>query len=290
MHNPLRNEAGARCCMPSRMASSARSSQPAFLVPARIGLWLLLLAMGSEAVAQDWSVSVTGQPPAYAPVGGFIGVTAQISVDAGADDLTVNNVSSGAMTSGLSAFAVSSQPTSVVAGTSANVMITMLVVAPPGSAGVHLEVEVDGTYGPVGGVRSATSNAISVLEGVAATLAGGAAQVRRGDQIAFDLALVGNSDTDAQLAVPDAGYAVPAGTTLVTRTHGVSTLAAGAATNYGLVVAVSNSDEDGTVIAMTPTGVTYGMSQIGLASRAVPIVPASVSSIVVVPIFADGFE
>jgi hypothetical protein len=66
---------------------------PAFPSPAYLCVWLLLLSAASSAAADpDWSVAVTGQPPAIVSVGDVIGVIAQISVDAGAEDLVVNQV------------------------------------------------------------------------------------------------------------------------------------------------------------------------------------------------------
>jgi hypothetical protein len=257
----------------------------------RICVWMLVLfVLTSNARAQDWSISVSSQPPAHAVVGDVVPVTVRVSVDAGADDLAINSVHSGATTTGLTGLTILSQPTFVAAGTTGDVTITMRVVAPPGTTGVHLAVDVDGTYGAFNGIRSAASNSIAVLEGVGATLSGGPPQVYRGDQIAFDLTLVGNSDSDAQIAVPAAGYAVPVGTTLVMRTRGSAVLPARTAVDFRLVVAVSDFNEDGTAIVMTPTGVTYAMSQIGLFNCAVTTTPPSVTSVVVVPLFMDGFE
>jgi len=262
---------------------------PAFLSRILVGM-VLLLAVSCDALAQNWRASLTSQPPAHIAVGGVIGVTLQISVDAGIDDLTINAISSGATTGGIIGFDALSRPEVVPAGTSANVMCTAVVVAPPGTPGVLLEIDVDATYGSLQGIRSVTTNSIVVLEGVAASLSGGAPQVRRGGTIAYGLNLVNSSDTEAEIAVPIAGFAAPAGTTPIVRIPGSTTLAAGDATHYGLVVFVSDSNDDGDVIAMQPTDVTYAMSQISLLKRATPISPASVSSIVAVPLFADGFE
>ena len=265
---------------------------PAFLSRARVVVgMLLLLAVSCDALAQNWRLSLTSQPPAHAAVGDVIGVTMQISVDAGIDDLTINAISSGATTGGISGFDTLTQLGVIPAGESANVMCTAVVVAPPGSAGVQLQIEVDGTYGATNTIRSVTTNSIVVLEGVAASLSVGAPRgVRRGATIAYGLDLVNSSDTEAEVAVPNAGFAAPTGTTPVVRNAGSTTLSAGSATHYGLVVFVSDSNNDGDVITMQPTGVTYAMSQIGLTNRAPTITPASVSSIVVVPLFADGFE
>jgi hypothetical protein len=182
------------------------------------------------------------------------------------------------------------QPLVVAAGTSSNVMMTVVASSPPGNPGVHLEVVIDGTLGAVNGLRSASSNSLSVLEAVTATLSGGPPQVRHGNPIAYKIDLVNDSDTEAQIAVPDAGFATPAGTVQFGGAHGDTFLNGGSATRYSLVVVVSDSNEDGAAIVMTPTGVTYAMWDITLPSRAVTLVPASVSSIVVVPIFTDRFE
>jgi len=276
----------------STVESNVSNRSPAFLSRARVVVgMLLLLAVSCDALAQNWRLSLTSQPPAHAAVGDVIGVTMQISVDAGIDDLTINAISSGATTGGISGFDTLTQLGVIPAGESANVMCTAVVVAPPGSAGVQLQIEVDGTYGATNTIRSVTTNSIVVLEGVAASLSVGAPRgVRRGATIAYGLDLVNSSDTEAEVAVPNAGFAAPTGTTPVVRNAGSTTLSAGSATHYGLVVFVSDSNNDGDVITMQPTGVTYAMSQIGLTNRAPTITPASVSSIVVVPLFADGFE
>lgn len=249
----------------------------------------LLLAV-DECPAQDWSVAIDAQPPASAQVGDVIGCEALIAVDAGADDLAVNDVNSGAETTGIGAiqFAVTQQ--TVTAGSTLKDAVTGLLVAPPGSAGVGFQVAVDATLGATLQIKTAKTNAIVVLEGVAAALSGAPPRVRRGDSIEYDLAPVDTSDTQAQITVPHAGFAAPAGTTFSSRTDGSAMLAGGAATQFSLVVSVADSATDGTTITMTPAGVTYGMSDISLPARAIPIAPASVTSVVVVPIFASGFE
>ena len=261
------------------------------LAPIRRLFAFALLALATRASAQDWSVSIAVDAPAAAEVGDFVGFTASIAADAGADNLTVNDVHAGATTTGVFGLHYDFTAATIAAGSQKNDSAVGLIVAPPGSAGVHAQVEVDGTLGAAASVlRTASTRTISVLEGVVASLSGAPKQVRRGDSITYSLDLTSNSDTDAELSVPHAAFDVPPGTSLVMRTDGSAALTADSSTHSGLVVTVSNAVADGAAIVMTPGALAYSMSAISLPSRAIPLVPASMTSVAVVPIFVAGFE
>jgi len=243
----------------------------------------------SGTPTQDWSVVVSQQPLASAPVGDTVTVKASIIVDAGADDLSVNSLSSGSGTSGLDQVAfVEGTPFTISAGTTNTVTATARVVAAPGTAGVHLQVSVNGFLGALAGIRTADSNAITSKEAVTAVLSGAPPTVNLGDQISYKLTLTNDSDTVAEILVPAAGFGAPSGSTFVSRTNGVASLTSGSSTDYVLIVGVSSLDADGTMIVQAPSGVTYAMSDFGLPARVVTVTPASITSIVHAPVVEVG--
>jgi hypothetical protein len=251
---------------------------------------VVILASATSAradITQDWQVAVTGQPAASTPVGSTVTVQATISVDPGAHDLSVNSLSSGAATSGLDEVSFTdSTPFTVAADTTKTVTATARVVGPPGSGGIKLEMSLDGSLGSVDSTKTADSDVIASTEAVTATLTGAPAHIDLADQITYTLTLTNDSDTAAQVDVPAVGFGAPTGSTLESRTTGSAVLLAHSATGYELTVDVDDADADGATITQAPTGVTYGMSDIPLASRAIAV--TSATSTVQAPVVTVG--
>ena len=246
------------------------------------------LTIGSNNL-QDWDVAVTQQPPASAHVGDVVTVKATISVEAGADNLDVTALSSGAGTSGLDQVSFAdSAPFTVNAGASKVITVTGRVAAAPGTGGIELQVSVDGTLGAASTTQTDTSAAITATEAATATLSGGPASVGTADQITYTLTVSNASDTAAQLTGLPVGLVAPAGTTQASRTDGTMTVAAHADSTWTLLVDVDDADSNGATITQTPGTVSYAMSAVGLGARSVSITPTSVSSSVAVPAFTSA--
>jgi hypothetical protein len=80
-----------------------------------------------------------------------------------------------------------------------------------------------------------------------------------------------------------AALAAPPGTTAAGSPSGSTTVAANGSTAWTLTADVDDADPAGTVLTQLPGAVSYGMSAIGLAPRAVAVTPAVVTSTVIVP-------
>ncbi|HVV38634.1 MAG TPA: Calx-beta domain-containing protein [Acidimicrobiales bacterium] len=235
----------------------------------------------NDVAPQDWHVAITTPPPASAHVGDTVSVGYSVSVDPGADDLTVTNVAAGAGTSGLDSASFPSPPTSVAAGTTTPATGTARVVAPPGTGGVHLQITVSGTLGADSSDKSAATATIAVAEALRGKLTVDKHNIRVGRPLTYTLTFTNSSATPAQLSGLPAGFVPPAGTTLTSRSDGSTTVAAnGGASVWTLVVGVDDADTNGQVITQAPTGVQYAMADVGLAARPVPLSPANVSSTV----------
>jgi uncharacterized repeat protein (TIGR01451 family) len=245
------------------------------------------LAIGSANV-QDWQVAITQQPPASAEVGDVVTAKATVTVDAGANDLQVNDLSAGAGTSGLDQVQFAdATPIVVGAGSSKVLTVTARVVGAPGAGGIHLQVSVTGTL-VTAGTKTADTNPIASTEALIASLAAVPATVLLGDQLTYTLTVTNSSDTPAQLGGLPAGLVAPAGTALVTRTDGSATVPPNGTSVWTLIAGVGAADADGVVITQAPAVLTYAMSAVGLAARPFVAAPTSVSSTVKAPVVAIG--
>ena len=241
------------------------------------------LTIGSVNV-QDWQVSVSQQPPASAQVGDIVTVKATIAVDPGGQNLSVTSLTSGAGTSGLDQILFADAvPATINAGTAKVLTVSARVTGFPGAGGIHLQIAVGGTLGASSTTKTADTGTIASTEAVSAALAAVPASVLLTDQITYTLTLTNSSDTPAQLTGLPAGLVAPAGSTQANRTDGPTTVPANGTSTWTLVVTVNGADTNGTVITQAPGTVSYGMSAIGLASRALAVMPASVGSTVSVP-------
>ena len=239
---------------------------------------------------QSWNASVTQQPPASAHVGDTVTVKATISVDAGADDLTVNSLTSGGATSGLDQVQFdATSPFNVPAGTTKVITATARVTGAPGAAGIKLQFSVNGTLGATTSTKTADSNAVASIEALSATLAAVPSTVLLTDQITYTLTVDNHSDTTpAQLTGLPAGLAAPAGTSFFSRVNGVTTVPPGGTSVWTLTVDVDDADANALLLTQTPGTVSYGMSAVGLASRPLTVAPASVSATVHAPVVTVG--
>jgi hypothetical protein len=239
--------------------------------------------LDNDGVTQDWSATNTTSP-AGAAVGDTVQIQTTITAEAGADDLSVTALGSGAGTAGLGSITYDNPPLpfTVPQGTSTVVTGTATVTAAPGTAGVELQTSVQGQLGAATAIRTAESGTITVGEAVSGVLSGAPATVGLSDQYTYTLTLTNSSDTPAQLVVP--ALTAPTGTSEVSHTDCATTLAAGASTSCDLEVDVDDGDADLTTITGAPAGVTYAMPDISLPAR--PVTVAPVVSAVHAPVVA----
>ena len=247
----------------------------------------------------DWSVSIFQQPPTNTEVGDYLTGTVTIVNDPGADDLTVNSISTDAVSVGVDMFnQASGVPFSLAAGTSKDLMFTFRLIGAPGSTSNKVVVKVSARLGAAAPEnKTATTRTITSKESVTATLttgddsapsfSGDAATVTPLNQIQYTLVLINASDTPAQLNGLPAGLIAPAGTTPVSPATGSATVAANGTSTWSLVVDVNDNLTNGTALAETPTGINYAMSAISLPTRPVlTITPSNFTSVVRFPLLA----
>jgi hypothetical protein len=215
--------------------------------------------LDNDGATQDWSAT-NSQSPGSSQVGDHVTVKTLLSVDAGAADLHVTSLGSGAGTKGLANIQYdTTAPFDVPAGTTKEVTATATVTAAPGTAGVKLQTTAQGQLGPASAIRTSDSTAIPVTEAVTGVVTGAPATLALSDQVTYHLALSNDSDTDAQVTVP--ALTAPSGTTLANATACSASIPAGGSTSCDLTVDVDDSDADLTTITEAPT-VTYSMSDI----------------------------
>ncbi|HEY4347551.1 MAG TPA: Calx-beta domain-containing protein [Gaiellaceae bacterium] len=246
------------------------------------------LTIGSTNI-QDWHVSISTPPPASTEVGDIVTVKATISVDAGANNLSVTALTAGAGTSGLDQVTYGdATPFTVDAGASKIETITARVVAAPGTAGIHLQVSVGGTFAASSTVKTTDTSAIASTEALTATITASTASVLITDQISYTVTVGNASDTPAQITGLPGGFLAPPGTTLASRVDGVTAVPANGSSVWKLTVDVDDSNTNGTSIAQVVSGLSYAMSAIALPARAITPSPASVSATVKAAVVAIG--